>query len=194
MATVAAPSSKLMTAEEFFDFCHRLENRDRHFELYRGEIEEMSLPGERHCTVCGNVTRILGIYTFQVGKGNVCPNDMGLILELDPDTVRGADVTLYMEPRKYDELELKYSKRLPILVVEVLSPNDRAGKVMRRVDLFLKRGIPLIWVIDPEARDITVYQPDRAPAVLDGSDELAGFAVLPDFRCNASDFFALPGE
>lgn len=51
MATVA---TKLLTAEEFFDWANLPENRDRRFELEKGEIVEGSLPGERHCAVCGN--------------------------------------------------------------------------------------------------------------------------------------------
>jgi hypothetical protein len=37
-----------MSAEEFFAWCNRPENRDRHFELERGEVVEASRPGERH--------------------------------------------------------------------------------------------------------------------------------------------------
>lgn len=44
-------------------------------------------------------------------RGHVCTNDTGLIVERDPDTVRGADVTLYDEVRRYDELNVKYSDR-----------------------------------------------------------------------------------
>jgi hypothetical protein len=43
-----------MNAEEFFDWCNRPENRDRHFELERGEVVEVARPGERHGFVCLN--------------------------------------------------------------------------------------------------------------------------------------------
>lgn len=49
-----------MNAEEFFDWCNRPENRDRHFELERGEVVETPLSGERHGFVCSNVGGILG--------------------------------------------------------------------------------------------------------------------------------------
>src|SRR5262245_33038283 len=99
----AAVTGKQMTAEEFFDWCNRPENRDRHFELESGEVVEVSRPGERHCFVCLNVGAILRNYTFQRRKGYACSNDTGLILGRNPDTVRGPDVMLYDQARRYDE-------------------------------------------------------------------------------------------
>jgi Uma2 family endonuclease len=183
-----------MTAEEFFEWANRPENRDRHFELDRGKVVEVSRPGERHGFICGNVTRILGNFTFQRRKGYVCSNDTGLIVERDPDTVRGPDVVLYDEARRYDELETRYPDRLPKLAVEVLSPNDQWGKVTRRINLFLTRGIPLVWLVDPAGRTVTVYRPNQLSQVLEEDEELAGGEVLPDFRCRVADFFFLPGE
>ncbi len=52
----------LMTADEFWDFVHRPENRDRIFELERGKVVELSRPGEVHGVVCANVMWILGAY------------------------------------------------------------------------------------------------------------------------------------
>ena len=55
MATVA---SDLMTAEQFYEFVHRPENRDRIFELEDGEIVEMSRPGKKHGlgAICANAS------------------------------------------------------------------------------------------------------------------------------------------
>jgi len=183
-----------MTAEEFFEWANRPENRDRHFELDRGKVVEVSRPGERHGFICGNVTRILGNFTFRRRKGYVCSNDTGLIVERDPDTVRGPDVVLYDEARRYDELETRYPDRLPKLAVEVLSPNDQWGKVTRRINLFLTRGIPLVWLVDPAGRTVTVYRPNQLSQVVEEDEELAGGEVLPDFRCRVADLFFLPGE
>jgi len=183
-----------MSAEEFFAWCNHPENRDRHFELEGGEVVEMSRPGERHGFVCLNVGRILGNYTFQQRKGYACSNDTGLILERDPDTVRGPDVVLYDQARRYDDLNPRYSDRPPTLAVEVLSPNDKWGKVTRRLTQFLSRGFAVIWLVDPEGRSVTVYRPNQLPQVFEGNDVLVGEPELPGFRCRVTDFFFLPGE
>src|SRR5688572_5555610 len=101
MSTVSV--QQRMTAEEVFDWCNRSENRDRHFELERGEVVETPLTGERHGFVCLSVGGILASYTLQRRKGYACSNDTGLILGRDPDTVRGPDVVLYEQMRRYDD-------------------------------------------------------------------------------------------
>ena len=183
-----------MNAEEFFDWCNRPENRDRHFELEHGEVVELPRPGEREGFVCGSVGTILSDYTFRRRKGYVCGNNTGFILERDPDTVRGPDVVLYDQVRRYDDLNPRYSDRPPTLAVEVLSPNDKWGKVTRRITQFLSRGIAVIWLVDPEGRSVTVYRPNQLPQVFEGNDELAGEPELPGFRSCVADFFYLPGE
>jgi Uma2 family endonuclease len=192
MATLTG--KKLMTAEEFFAFANQTENRDRHFELERGEVVEVSRPGERHGFVCLNVGGILRNYAFERRKGYACSNDTGLILARGPDTVRGPDVLYYDEVRRYDELQVRYSEQLPKLTVEVLSPNDKWGKVMRRIAHFLARGIARVWLVDPEDRSVTVYQANQIPQVFEGDDELTDPEVLPGFRCRVANFFYLPGE
>jgi Uma2 family endonuclease len=187
MATVA---TKPMTADEFFDFANRPENMDKRFELERGEIVEMSLPGERHCVVCGNVAWVFGNYTRQLGRGRVCPNDMGLILERDPDTVRGPDVAVYLSSRRYDELQARFPVDLPELIVEVISPNDRVGKMQKRINQFLAKGVPLVFLVDPEGRTVSIHRRKETPQVLEVGEEITGVAELPGFRSPVADFFA----
>jgi Uma2 family endonuclease len=191
MATVA---TRPMTADEFYDFVHRPENRDRAFELQRGEIVEMSLPGKLHGFVCANVVAILVLFARQRKKGYVCSNDTGVVVERAPDTVRGPDVMFYEDAKNYEELEKKFGKTPPLLAVEVLSPNDRIGKVNRRIKEQLDFGTGLVWVVDPESRNVTVYRPGKGYSVLEESEEITGEDVLPDFRCRVAEFFALPGQ
>lgn len=191
---MATTATRLMTAEEFYDWTNRPENAGKHHELERGEVVEVSRPGEAHGVVCVNVAWVLGGYIRRRGKGYLCGNDTGIIWERDPDTVRGPDVVLYEQSRRFGELNPKYSDDVPQLAVEVLSPNDRPGKVNSRAGTFLKWGVALVWVVDPEDQTVSVYRPDKAPEVLEAGQELIGDGVLPDFRCRVSDFFYMPGE
>lgn len=191
--SVAAITQR-MNAEEFFAWCQRPEHRDRHFELDRGEVVEVSWPGERHGFVCHNTNRILGNYAFQRRRGYVLSNDTGVILERDPDTVRGPDLVYYEQARRYNDLRPGYCITPPLLAVEVLSPNDSWGKVTRRITQFLGQGICVVWIVDPEEQSLTVCRPNQLPQVLDGDDELIGDPELPEFRCRVADIYYMSGE
>jgi Uma2 family endonuclease len=188
----SATERRLMTAAEFFDWCQRPENEARHWELVRGEVVEVPRPGERHCVVCANVVWVLQSYVRQRRKGYVSSNDSGVILERDPDTVRGPDVIFFDVNKKYEELNPKITEDVPQLAVEVLSPTDRPGRILGRLAEFLRGGIRLAWFIDPEERTITVHRPNHPPYVRKDADELTGDDVLPDFRCRVSELFFMP--
>jgi Uma2 family endonuclease len=79
------------------------------------------------------------------------------------------------------------------LVVEVLSPSDRLGMVMRKVQQYLRAGIAMVWVVDGESRNVTVYRAGREPRVLEENEVLDGEDVLPGFTCAVSELFRLPG-
>src|SRR5262249_26305765 len=149
MATVV---TKPMTAAEFFEWVHRPENRDRFFELERGKVVEMPPPSKYHGFVCSNVNRILGVYASQTKGGYPCSNDSGIQVEDDPDTVRGPDISFYVDDQTADTMERKYAVEPPRLVVEVLSPNDQQSRTNKRISQFLMRGVPLVWLVDPEVR------------------------------------------
>jgi Uma2 family endonuclease len=190
----AQTASGLMTAEQFFDHANRPENQGKHLELVRGKVVEMSRPGERHCHVCGNVVWVLNNFVRQRRRGRVLANDPGILLERDPDTVRGPDVVFFDDVKPYDQLNPKFAEGIPPMVVEVLSPNDRVGKVTRRIGEYLRAGIKLIWIVDPEAQDVTVHRPRQESEVFEGDQELTGYDVLPGLSCRLSDVFFVAGE
>jgi Uma2 family endonuclease len=54
--------------------------------------------------------------------------------------------------------------------------------------------VKLVWIVDPEAREVCVYRPGHDPYVVTENEELTGEDVLPGFRCRVSEFFKLPGK
>jgi Uma2 family endonuclease len=133
-------------------------------------------------------------FAIRRGKGYVCTNDAGVIVERDPDTVRGPDVTFYEDAETAEDMERQYAAVPPLLAVEVLSRNDRVNTIMRRVAQLLSRGVAMVWVVDPEARDISVCRPGTAPELVSDGESLGGYGVLTGFECSAADFFVIPGK
>jgi Uma2 family endonuclease len=189
MATVA---TRRMTAEEFWEWASRPENQDKRFELDRGEVVEMPPPGIPHGVICAWIAYLLWGYVLRRGKGYVCSNDSGLLVQRDPDTVRGPDLMLFDAPRRLEDLTPRYAETVPQLIVEVLSPTDQQGKTNRRIGQYIQRGVPLVWLVDPEVRIVTVYQPGKDFYTREEADELTGEAVLPELRLHVADLFTFP--
>jgi Uma2 family endonuclease len=191
---MASVLSKLMTAEEFYDWSQAWDNRDRNFELECGVVVEIPLSGERKGFVCGNLCGLFGSYLHARRAGYVCSNNVGLIVERNPDTVLGPDIAVFLDRRKYDELETGCCKHMPRLAVDILPDVQRPAKIQKRVNRFLNNGFAMVWLIDIEDRIAIVNLPDKLPRVFEGDEEMTGFGVLPDFRCSVSDFFVMAGE
>jgi Uma2 family endonuclease len=181
----------LMTADEFYDFVERPENRARIFELVRGEVIELSRPTRIHGRVCANTTFKLEVFARKRRKGYVVCNDSGVILEYDPDTVRGPDVAWYEDVLSFEDLPKKWGDIPPRVAVEVLSPNDTASYITDKINDYLENGVELVWVIDPESRTVTIYSKTGVKKLTE-KDTLTGGDVLPGFRCKVADLFVLP--
>lgn len=190
--TVSTAVATRLTADEFFEWAARPENAGRRYELEAGRAVEMPSPGKLHGTVCWIVIRLLTAYLDARGEGYMCTNDTGLIVARDPDHVRGPDIMLYLEHSPLEAITPKHADDVPTLVVEIMSPRDSMGATLRRVEQYFGRGVPLVWVVEPDDRTVQVCRPNEFPRVLDETDELTGNGILPDFRCPVLRFFTVP--
>lgn len=112
-------------------------------------------------------------------------------LEIEPGTtwVKGSlvpDLAFISMERLRDQREKYPGERVfrvvPNLVVEVVSSSDRFSVVLNKVRRYLKYGVQLVWVIDPQNRVIYVYTPDQPDGHALHEDEmLTGAPVLPEW-------------
>jgi Uma2 family endonuclease len=187
MSTVAVgtPAIKLMTAEEF---ARRPQPADgSREELVRGEVETMPSPKGIHGIVQVRFSRKIGNFVDDHKLGWVA-SESGVILDRDPDTVRGPDVFFHSLARQPAPPE-DYFEIPPDLAVEVLSPDDRPGKVRDKITQYLVSGVRLVWVADPESRTIIVYSGKLPGTKLGEADTIDGGDVLPGFTARVADFF-----
>ncbi len=185
---------RLMTAEEFWDYCLLPENVNRSLELVRGEVVEVSRPTMRHGIVCATITIELGLYARQARSGCVVGNDAGVVLSRAPDSVVGPDGAFYTHITRYADLPSKWSLSPPLLAVEVVSPSDTPGKVNARVRDYLTNGVRVVWLADPDSQSVTVFRPGRTLEVFDAAATLSGGDDLPGFACRVLDLFVMPGD
>ncbi len=178
---------KLITAEEFARMPNPPDGSRQ--ELVQGVIITMPPPGARHGASCSRINRRLANHVEDNNLGTVFANDTGFLLEREPDTVRGPDLSFWSRER-LPEVPTGYIDVPPDLAVEVVSPGDFYARVQRKVNQYLDKGVRLIWVVDPEDRSVTVLRAGEKAKVLSENETLTGEDVLPGFRCRVGDLFA----
>lgn len=174
--TSAAP---LVTAEELL-YMHLPEKR---VELVRGRLIAREPAGFQHGIVAARLAARLSTYVDERGLGAVVAAETGFKLFSKPDTVRAPDAAFISRGRMPDAGTRGFPSLAPDLVLEVLSPDDRAGEVLSKVGDWLNAGAQLVWVIDPIRRQARVYRADGSQAQIADHEALNGENVLPGFTC-----------
>lgn len=175
----------LMRADDLL----RLPDDGYRYELVRGELRRMSPVNRTH----GRVALRLGAALLQIverdGLGEVYVK-VGFVLEHDPDTVRGPDVSFVSAARLAALLDKEgFLDLAPDLAVEVVSPGDTATEVQEKVDDYLARGTRLVWIVYPARRSVLVYRADGSTQRLREDDALDGEEVIPGFRLPLRELF-----
>jgi len=70
----------------------------------------------------------------------------------------------------------------PIPAVEVVSPNNTDGDISDKVELLLKCGCKVVWIVHPKSQTVIVHRAGVPAQALDATDtltavELPGFSV-----------------
>jgi Uma2 family endonuclease len=188
---VASPS--LMTADEFYDFCKRDHAKSGSYELVRGEVLEMARPSGKHGVVAGIIITSLNNYFETHPIGFVAANDSGVILERDPDTVRGPDVAVYPAVASFDDLPERWFESPPMIAIEIRSPNDRQRVLARKISDYLRNGVREVWIVDFEEQFVTIHRPDRGLINLDGEQEITS-EILPDYALKVARLFRMMSQ
>ena len=137
-----------------------------------------------------NLGFIINGFTKPRRLGRVVGSDVGVRLERNPDTVREPDLAFVSaEKLPLNVRNTGYLEVAPDLVVEIVSPSERASDVAEKARMWLSYGTALAWVIHPESRTVEVYRAG-APVETRGEDEiLDGTPALPGFACSVRDVF-----
>ena len=108
-----------------------------------------------------------------------------------PATVRGPDVAFFSYPRIPGGRLPKrgYLEVAPDLAIEVKSEFDRWSEISEKIAEYLKAGVLVVCVVDPDTDSVQVHYPDKAARVFQADDELVLPEVLPDFRVTVRELF-----
>jgi Uma2 family endonuclease len=165
----------------------------RLFELVDGVLVEKPM-GYMESHLAGVLIKLLGVFLDRHDLGIVA-GESGM-LRLGRGLVRIPDVSFV----SWSKLPGKRVPREPIpslvpdLAVEVLSPTNTSREMARKLDEYFAAGVRLVWLIDPAAKTVRVYESRDAHVVLGVRDSLSGGSVLPGFRLPLRKLFASLGR
>ena len=144
---------------------------EREPELVHGEIVERSLPNFPHGDLqleLGSRLRALR-HSFPVFTG------VEVRVRIAADLYRIPDISLWegAEPEKLPSSP-------PLLVVEVVSPDDRVNDLLQKLAEYRSWGVRHIWLVEPELKQIHVYENGSLTRVPRFELEQFGFAVTAE--------------
>jgi Uma2 family endonuclease len=181
-----APSdSPLLTADEVLE----LSFPGKVVELVRGHLMVREPPSTRHGRAQANLAFFLSAFA-RAGDLGVVITGSGFKIAENPDTVRAPDVAFVPRERAGTIPPRNYAAFAPILLAEIVSPNDRAGEVLAKAADWLDAGARLVWVVDPQREVAQVYRADGSVTLVASDGSLEGEDVLHGFRVALRDILA----
>ena len=179
-------ATRQVTVEEFESL--PLEGR---WELIEGAPVEMTPSADESSSIGATIITVLGSFVRPRGLGRLYGADGGFVLFPDRATVRVPNAAFVRAERApQGQARRSFPRLAPDLVVEVLSPSDRASEVVAKLAMYQEAGVPLIWLVDPEQKTITVIASGGSTRVLQSGNTLDGGDVLPGFSVPVAEIFA----
>lgn len=162
----------------------------RRYELVAGGLQSMAPAGFEHGEVAARVGALLRRHADDHGLGTVVAAETGFLLSRDPDTVRAPDAAFVSLDRLPPaEQRSGFLALAPDLVVEVVSPSDRADDVAEKVTAWLAVGSRMVWAVYPSQHLVVTHHPDGSAQLLGVDDVIDGEDVLPGLRAPVSSLF-----
>lgn len=160
------------------------------FELVDGDLVERSMSA-MSSLVGMTVGQKLGEHCALLDLAWIFGADQGFRCFADePDRVRKPDVAVVLKTRlSAGQLETGFLPIAPDLAVEVISPDERAEDMERKVLENLSAGVRLVWIVYPSTRSVHVFRAEGRLSVLREAETLDGGDVLPGFSVRVADLF-----
>ena len=159
------------------------------YELVKGDLVELMVASREHERTAARVTRYMDSHADRHGLGEVYTGNRGYVTGPNsPATSRMPDVSFVSNARlsQPDLVGMLYDGA-PDLAVEILSESNTPTQIAQKIREYLGAGGKAVWVIDIDARTLTVHTADAPPLVLTDADTVDGGEYLPGFAGAVAD-------
>lgn len=160
-----------ITAEDFASSRFELPDNGRWCELVDGRVLVQSPPSTDHGLVVMNFAKALARYLERNPEGYAC-FELGLIVARQPDWALFPAVSYFVGGRRFEELDKAITEARPTLILEVISTAERRRTARQRVTHYLKWGVAVVIVADPDDRRVVIHLPNDTAEVLKHGESL----------------------
>jgi Uma2 family endonuclease len=172
-----------ITDDELMRFCRDNEllrvERDAN-----GELIIMSPTGTEGGATELDIGTELNIWARQDGRGRALGPNAGV--KLRDSSVRAADAAWisWVRYNSVSSVEQKgFAPVCPEFVIEVRSESDRLPELQEKMQMWLRNGVELAWLVDPARKTVEIYRPGQAmeeqvgPSAVYGEGPVGGFVL-----------------
>jgi Uma2 family endonuclease len=187
--TAVQPAQRLFTIADLDALPTELPSGPIDYELDNGRLIFVVPPGDTHGAVQSNIVTELKLQGERKGQGKV-RTEVGVILWRNPDRVVNPDV-LFIANKSLPIRRSRegYVETIPELVVEIRSKNDSVKYVERKAQHYLKAGVEMVWIADPESMTVIAHMATGEPIVFGEGDMLQLPSLIPGFSMPVADVF-----
>jgi len=160
------------------------------YEIIDGELIVTPAPAIKHQRVHRALSKILGLFTYKTGRGELILPPCDLVLG-HYNIVR-PDLLLVASRQREIPQDHNRFEGPPDLVVEVSSPSSLRIELVRKSALFARCGVPEYWIADPDRRRMVINilkDKEYAPAGQDDDGWLPS-RVFPGLRVDPAEVFS----
>ena len=159
------------------------------YELIQGVLKELMAASRDHERTVIRTGRYMDVHVDTHELGEVYGSNRGYVtVPESPATSRMPDIS-FVSTARLDQPELagRLYNGAPDLAVEILSESNTPAEIAQKIGEYLNAGGRAVWVIDIDARTITVHTPNSPPLTLTDADSIDGADYLPGFSCPVAD-------
>lgn len=124
-------------------------------ELIDGELFWMEAPTWTHQDILMQLSFEISLYIRgKKGKCRVLPAPFAVYIKKDKRNYVEPDISVICDEEKKSE---KGCQGAPDWMIEIVSPSSKKMDYERKVKLYREAGAREYWIVDPEAKTVTVY-------------------------------------
>ena len=174
---------KKYTVEDYYNT-----SEDDRVELINGIFYDMAPPSREHQRISGELfTTIRNHIRDNSGLCEIYAAPFGVQLSAeDETTIVEPDISVICDK---DKLTERGCIGAPDWIIEIVSRGNPANDYIRKLNLYMRAGVRLYWIVDPDTESVAVYDFENkilAPAEFSFDDKIT-VGIYKDFSIDFSE-------